>query len=154
MSFHVRPVERHDVPAVAALLRSVLAEFGLTFGEGSATDAQVLDLPDAYEALGGAFWVATEGDSLLGTCGVFPLGDGTFELRKMYLAQDARGRGVGRSLLDQACAFAKAAGGRRLVLDTTEQMTAAIRFYESHGFIRDDSEVRGARCSRGYVRAL
>jgi len=154
MSFQVRPVERRDVPAVAALLRDVLSEFGLTFGEGSATDAQVLDLPDAYEARGGAFWVATEADSLLGTCGVFPLDDGTFELRKMYLTQESRGRGVGKALLNAACSFAKSAGGRRLVLDTTEQMTSAIRFYESHGFVRDDSEVRGARCSRGYARAL
>ena len=37
----IREVHADDVPAVAALLRAVLAEFGLTFGEGSETDAQV-----------------------------------------------------------------------------------------------------------------
>jgi len=40
------------------------------------------------------------------------------------------------------------------VLDTTEQMTRAIRFYEDNGFVRDDAQRRGARCSRGYVREL
>lgn len=151
----VRPVTADDVPRVAGLIRSVLAEFGLAFGEGSETDAQVLALPASYESRGGRFWVALDGGgALLGTCGVFPVGGGDWELRKMYLDPAARGRGVGRLLLDEAVAFARAAGGRRLVLDTTEQMKAAIAFYEAHGFVRDDAQIRGSRCSRGYARAL
>ena len=58
------------------------------------------------------------------------------------------------ALLAEAKAFARAAGAQKLVLDTTEQMKAAIAFYEREGFVRDDAEVRGARCSRGYVLAL
>ncbi|MFO0603333.1 MAG: GNAT family N-acetyltransferase [Polyangiales bacterium] len=150
----VRPVAREEVPRVAELVRSVLAEFGLTFGEGSETDAQVLALPASYESRGGRFWVAVDGAALLGTCGVFPVGGGDWELRKMYLDPAARGRGVGRLLLDEAVAFTRAAGGRRLVLDTTEQMTRAIAFYEANGFVRDDAQVRGSRCSRGYARDL
>lgn len=41
-----------------------------------------------------------------------------------------------------------------MVLDTTEAMGAAIAFYERHGFVRDDTQIRGARCTRGYVRRL
>jgi hypothetical protein len=37
-----------------------------------------------------------------------------------------------------------------MVLDTAEQMRAAIAFYEARGFVRDDSWIRGARCTRGY----
>lgn len=151
----VRPVTAEDVPRVASLIRSTLAEFGLTFGEGSETDAQVLALPASYTARSGAFWVATDAEgSLLGTCGVYPVGDGDWELRKMYLDGASHGRGVGKLLLDAALEFARAAGGRRMVLDTTEQMTRAIAFYESQGFVRDDAQIRGNRCSRGYVRAL
>ena len=72
----------------------------------------------------------------------------------MYLSPAARGRGVGVRLLDEAVAFARAEGGQRMVLDTVEAMTRAIAFYEAHGFVRDDAQIRGARCSRGYVRAL
>lgn len=150
----IRTVTAHDVPAVAALLREVLAEYGLTFGEGSETDAQVLALPGSYESRGGRFWVAARGGALLGTCGVFPLGGGDWELRKMYLRDAARGTGLGRRLLAVAVDHARAAGGQRLVLDTTEQMTRAIAFYEANGFARDDAQVRGSRCSRGYARAL
>lgn len=50
--------------------------------------------------------------------------------------------------------WARGAGAKKLVLDTTEQMARAIAFYEGHGFVRDDAQIRGARCSRGYVREL
>lgn len=150
MTFLTRAVTASDLPQVTALLRDVLAEYGLTFGVGSETDEQVLALPGSYEGHGGAFWVAVDADALLGTCGVFPVGAGAFELRKMYLAKQARGLGVGKALLAEARGFVKLAGGTKLVLDTTEQMTSAIRFYEAQGFVRDDAQVRGARCSRGY----
>jgi putative acetyltransferase len=151
----VRRVCSNDVTAVIGLVRDVLAEFGLRFGVGAATDDALAQLPASYEENGGAFWVAVDSTGeLVGTCGVFPVEPGTFEVRKMYLRPEVRGQGVGRALLDETVAWARARGGRRLVLDTTEQMTGAIAFYESHGFVRDDSQMRGARCSRGYRRDL
>ena len=138
-----------------SLVREVLAEFGLAFGEGSETDRQVLALPGSYATPGGRFWVAfDEAGALLGTCGVYPLDARDLELRKMYLHARSRGRGVGRRLLDEAVAWARDHGAARLVLDTTEQMKQAIAFYEAHGFVRDDSQIRGSRCHRGYARDL
>jgi len=146
----IRPVERDDVASVVTLVTEVLAEFGLTFG--NSTDDALLQLPESYAA--GAFWVAYDGDALLGTCGVDAVGPATFELRKMYLRSSARGLGLGKRLLDVAVAWARERGGTKLVLDTTEQMARAIAFYEAHGFVRDDTQIRGARCSRGYARPL
>ena len=150
----VRPVEPADVPAVIALVTEVLAEFGLAFGKGSATDDALRELPGSYAGGGGAFWVATDGARLLGTCGVFPVAHGAFELRKMYLHRAARGLRLGTALLDVAIAWSRAHGADRLVLDTVEEMTRAIAFYEAHGFVRDDAQVRGARCTRGYAKPL
>lgn len=150
----VRPVREADVPAVIELVRDVLGEFGLQFGEGAQTDEELAHLPSSYEANGGAFWVAVRGNEMLGTCGVFPVAPGTFELRKMYLRPTSRGLGLGKRLLDEALRWTRQIGGRRMVLDTTEQMVRAIEFYEANGFVRDDSEIRGSRCSRGYKRDL
>lgn len=151
----IREAVAADVPAVVALVSEVLAEFGLRFGVGSATDTELERLPDAYTAGRGAFGVVEDGAGrIVGTCGVAPLGDGVLELRKMYLASSTRGRGVGRALMGRALAFAGASGARRVVLDTTEEMTGAIRLYESAGFRRDDAQLRGSRCSRGYVLDL
>jgi putative acetyltransferase len=157
----VRPVRAEDVPNVVALVTRVLAEFGLTFGVGSGTDDAVRALPGSYVDAGGAFWIAERaGDhadadaTLLGTCGVFPVAPRVFELRKMYLDPRARGLGVGQQLFDVALAWTRAHGGERIVLDTIDEMTAAIGFYEKNGFVRDDAQIRGARCTRGYARAL
>lgn len=147
---HVRVARAADVPELVRLVSDVLCEYGLVFGAGSETDEQLADLPTSYEKQGGAFWVATRDGSLVGTCGVFPVGDGVLELRKMYLSPSARGLGLGQRLLDVALGFARAANARAVVLDTTEQMLRAISFYERNGFVRDDAQVRGTRCSRGY----
>jgi putative acetyltransferase len=151
----VRPVTTVDVPGVVALVRETLAEFGLRFGEGSKTDDELAALPASYEKEGGAFWVAVDaGGSIVGTCGVFPVGAGDVELRKMYLHPGARGTGLGKRLLEESVSWCRAHGVGRLVLDTTEQMTRAIAFYEANGFVRDDTQVRGSRCSRGYARRI
>ena len=153
----VRAVAREDVPAVVAHVTAVLAEYGLAFGEGSATDADLHRLPEAYTERGGAFWVATTPDgALVATCGIVPLpacdpnDAGLMELRKMYLSSGLRGLGIGRRLLDQAVGFARRAGASAIVLDTIDGMEQAINFYERAGFTRDDSQIRGSRCERGY----
>ncbi len=150
----ISPITAEDVPEVVRLVADVLAEFGLEFGTGSATDAQLHGLPGSYTAHGGAFWVARRGGELLGTCGVFPIDPTTYELRKMYLRPASRGLGVGKQLLDVAIGWARERGATHMVLDTIHEMSRAIAFYEAHGFVRDDRQIRGARCSRGYVRAL
>jgi putative acetyltransferase len=151
----VRVVEAADVPGVVTLLRETLAEFGLRFGEGSKTDEEVVRLPASFARAGGMFWVAVDASgAICGTCGVYPVAPGDFELRKMYLHARSRGTGIGKRLLDEAIAWARAHGGARLVLDTVEQMTRAIAFYEANGFTRDDTQIRGARCTRGYARSL
>jgi putative acetyltransferase len=148
----IREVAPEDIPDVIALVTETLAEFGLAFGEGSPTDEQLRALPGSYE--GGAFWVAYDGSRLLGTCGMFPVSPGVLELRKMYLRPAARGTGLGKQLLDTALDWARARGATHVVLDTVHAMTRAIAFYEAHGFVRDDTQIRGSRCSRGYIRAL
>jgi putative acetyltransferase len=154
-SVTVRSVSLDDVPAVVKLVAQVLAEFGLEFGKGSPTDEELLRLPSSYADHGGAFWVAVDASGqIVGTCGAFPVEDADLEVRKMYLLPAARGTGAGRALLDVCVAWAKGRGARRLVLDTTERMQSAIAFYEKHGFVRDDRQMRASRCSRGYSRTL
>jgi putative acetyltransferase len=150
----VRPIERGDVPAALALIRDSLGEFGLEFGKGATTDDDLDQLPASYADRGGAFWVATVDAVITGTCGVFPVAPVTYELRKMYVWPHARGLGVGARLLATAVEWSRAHGGAELVLDTVEEMTRAIAFYEANGFVRDDAHRRGARCTRGYARRL
>ena len=150
----IREVRASDVPAVIELVAATLAEFGLEFGVGAPTDDQLQHLPSSYADHGGAFWVAVDNGQIVGTAGVFPVNADAFELRKMYLRPTTRGAGVGKRLLDASIAWARDHGARLLVLDTVEAMSRAIAFYERHGFVRDDAQRRGSRCSRGYALEL
>ena len=69
----IREARASDVPAVIELVAATLAEFGLSFGIGAPTDDQLHHLPGSYADHGGAFWVATDGATLVGTAGVFPV---------------------------------------------------------------------------------
>jgi GNAT superfamily N-acetyltransferase len=149
----ILPVSEADVPDVIALVAEVLAEFGLEFGKGTKTDDDLRGLPGSYRS--GAFWVGrAESGDLLGTCGVFPVGGSTFELRKMYLRPAARGLGLGSQLLDIAEAWVREHGGKLIVLDTIEAMASACTFYERRGFVRDDAQIRASRATRGYAKHL
>jgi len=151
MTLRIRPAQPADVEAIVALVQAVLTEFKITFGQGAETDAQLFELPGSYTNHGGAFFIAEDAAGrLVGTAGVFPTGPGLFELRKMYLLPATRGTGAGQQLFDVCLDFVRAHEGTTMALDTTEQMTAAIRFYERNGFVRDDTQRRASRCSRGY----
>lgn len=58
-------------------------------------------------------------------------------LNDLFVAATARGRGVGRDLLQAAAAHARASGAVRMVLSTAHDNTTAQRLYESQGWRRE-----------------
>ena len=59
---------------------------------------------------------------------------GTGYIGAMWLEPAARGSGLGRALLDAACAKLRERGCGRLALTVTETNAAAIQLYQSAGF--------------------
>jgi ribosomal protein S18 acetylase RimI-like enzyme len=55
-------------------------------------------------------------------------------LEDLYVTGEARGKGLGRALVNAAFERARARGCRRIELDVNEVNTNAIAFYESLGF--------------------
>ncbi len=82
----------------------------------------------------GAFLVAWEGAAAVG-CGALRLIDEeTGELKRMYVAPEARGRGIGRRLVAALEREARGLGVRRLVLETGTRQAAALALYRALGF--------------------
>jgi ribosomal protein S18 acetylase RimI-like enzyme len=65
-----------------------------------------------------------------------PLRPGEAHVRMLGLDPAARGRGIGRRLMDAALEEARAGGKTVMTLNTTRRMRAAQRMYESMGFVR------------------
>jgi ribosomal protein S18 acetylase RimI-like enzyme len=70
-----------------------------------------------------------------------PLRPGQAHVRMLGVAPKARGRGVGRMLMDACLEESLRAGKTLLTLNTTERMKAARRMYESMGFTRTEDTV-------------
>ena len=70
-----------------------------------------------------------------------PLAPDEAHMRMLGVDPRARGRGIGRALVEACIAEARRRGKLRLTLDTTEEMTAARAMYSSMGFERRPDKV-------------
>lgn len=82
----------------------------------------------------GAFLLATSGDATVGCAAVTFLSDTVAEIRRMWVAPQERGSGLGRRLLAAAENAGVESGRSTARLDTHEALTQAISLYESVGY--------------------
>ncbi|HEX8950773.1 MAG TPA: GNAT family N-acetyltransferase [Polyangia bacterium] len=133
----IRPIRAGDDAAVAAIIRTVMPEFGAEGPGFAIMDPEVDHMSAAYARPRCAYFVVTDGERLLGGGGVAPLDDGderTCELRKMYFLPEARGRGAGAALLERCLAAARGFGYATCYLETLARMDAARKLYARFGF--------------------
>ena len=134
----IREIQPCDNADVEKLIRSCLIEFHADH-EGTAwADPYLGQLSEVYRSAGNRYWVAvnTEGKIIAGV-GIGKLADSedVCELQKMYCLPEARGTGVSHRLMFIALEYAKKYY-RLCYLETLENMVAAQKFYEKHGFKR------------------
>jgi putative acetyltransferase len=100
-------------------------------------DLKHLDHPrTAIVDRGGEIFVAIENDEVLGTCGVVPShAPNTVELIKLAVSSRAQGRGIGRQLAMAVIEHARKMGATRIELVSSSKLKAALKLYESLGFV-------------------
>lgn len=100
-----------------------------------ARDRETLGDPErTILAKGGRVYLADFADRTVGCIALIPMEDRVYELSKMAVAPEARGRGIGRELLQHAIAEARRLGGRSLFLGSSTKLPSAVHLYESVGF--------------------
>ncbi|HZH42767.1 MAG TPA: GNAT family N-acetyltransferase [Lysobacter sp.] len=116
-------------------------------------DREVLGDPERHIlADGGRVLFAIDGDGrALGTVALKREAEGVYELTKMAVAPDARGRGIGRRLMDAALDTWRALGGRELFLESNSRLGPAIALYESAGFEHRPAPRPGSHYARADV---
>jgi ribosomal protein S18 acetylase RimI-like enzyme len=143
------PFEPSHADGFRALVADTLREFG--FEPDPQIDPDLDDPAATYSVL----WVAVDGDEVVGSVALREVGDRTLELKRMYLRPEARGRGLGKQLLEIALDYARTNGTEVIRLDTSERMLAAQRLYEANGFRRVPGEApRQGQCRLLYELRL
>jgi ribosomal protein S18 acetylase RimI-like enzyme len=126
-----------DAAAIASLLYKSFVEYeALYTQEGFATTISTPNLVQARMDEG-PVWVALENGAVVGTVSAVLKDQGLY-IRGMAVDPSARGKGIGRNLLDCAEKFAIESRCSRLFLSTTPFLSRAIKLYEVYGFRRCD----------------
>lgn len=164
-SFRIRAIEARDDAVIAAIIRSVMPEFGATGSGFAIGDPEVDWMQRAYSEPRSAYFVIERidehgNDTVEGGGGIAPLIGGdprTCELRKMYFLPGLRGLGAGAALMAHCLDAARGFGFQRCYLETLTGMDAAMRLYERSGFRRIDAAMGATGhggCNLFYLREL
>ena len=110
----MRRITEQDNPAIAAVIRTVSAEYGLTADKGyTVADPNLDELFQLYNQPGHAYWVIEQDGQVVGGGGIAPLlcsEPDICELQKMYFLPTIRGQGLAKKLALMALDYAREQG--------------------------------------------
>jgi len=136
MSVTLRRDARTGDPAI---VRDITESTGFFYAEEVGTAVELVDERLAKgEASGYSFVFADEGERTLGYACYGPIActKASFDLYWIAVHADARGKGLGTVLLDESERLVRAAGGRRIYVETSSRSLyePTRAFYRARGY--------------------
>ncbi|MDJ0628875.1 MAG: GNAT family N-acetyltransferase [Rhodobacter sp.] len=144
MSTFIRQARPDDMPAVHELCRAYrdllierhrgISDVAENYYKEDVFQDLLDRLPELHSRPDGAIFVGGLDGEVLACAMTHRIDDATCEIKRVFVADAARGQGLGRLLFEEAMALARADGYRRMVLDTMVVLTEAIALYKALGF--------------------
>ena len=137
MNYTIRKIEAKDNLKIASVIRNIFEELDAPKVGTAYADPHLNTLFEVYQAENEIYFVVEEDGIILGGCGIGNLIDAEFkicELQKMYLAKEARGKGIAKELMQKCLEFAKQAGYDKCYIETLPFMKDAQKLYVKSGF--------------------
>ena len=133
----IRKIITGDNAKIASIIRNSLEEFNAVKPGTVYFDETTDHLYELFRQERSCYFVATINDEVTAGGGIFPtegLPAKTCELVKMYVSSAARGKGLGKMLLQQCIDEAKNNGFEKMYIETMPELTNAIEMYKKYGF--------------------
>ncbi|PRX35239.1 phosphinothricin acetyltransferase [Meinhardsimonia xiamenensis] len=136
----IRDARAEDAPAIAAIWNPVIRETAITFNSVEKNPEEIAALIAARQAEGLGFFVAEgAGGAIAGFATYFQFRAGVGYAHSMehtvILAPEARGRGVGRSLMAHVEAHATARGAHCIFAGVSSGNPAGRAFHARLGYV-------------------
>lgn len=122
---------RYDDPLVTAAIAELQLEYIRRYGAEDETEVDA----DEFVPPAGLFLVAFDGDAIVAMGGWRRHDEGVVEIKRMYVPESMRRRGLARAMLAELERRALDAGIRHVVLNTGTEQPEAIALYESSGYL-------------------
>ncbi len=134
----IRKIAPRDNEEVAQIVRQVFEELGVPKTGTAYEDKELNMMYEAFSTMPNAdYFVIEDKGRLIGCAGIAPLANfegNVCELQKMYFLPEARGRGLGKKLIEICLEQAKVYGFESCYLETMPYMKTAQALYQKNGF--------------------
>jgi putative acetyltransferase len=137
MNYIIREIEPKDNLKIATVIRNVFEELDAPKVGTAYADPHLNTLFEVYQKDHEIYFVVEKDEIILGGCGIGNLVDAEIkicELQKMYLAKEARGKGIAKELMQKCLIFAKQVGYDKCYIETLPFMKDAQKLYVKSGF--------------------
>jgi len=114
------------------------------------SDKKDLLNPDKIVHNGGQVFFALENQKVIGTVAMIKSSDVRFELAKMTVQENFRGKGIANMLMDECLKFAKENKANEIFLISNDSLTIARNLYNKYGFKEVDLDSQ--KYDRGNVK--
>ena len=114
------------------------------------SDKKDLLNPDKIIEKGGQVFFALENKIAIGTVAMIKSSDDKFELAKMTVQEDFRGKGIANMLMDECLKFAKKNKAKEIFLISNDSLRIARNLYDKYGFKEVDLDSK--KYDRGNVK--
>lgn len=129
-----RPLCGNYDAQLAELIRTILKNHHLDIPGTAYYDSSLDHLSEYYSLPGRAYYVLTDHETVTGGVGIAGYEGECCELQKLYLAESARGNGIGYEMIRFIENKARELGYRQIYLETHTNLQAAIHIYERSGY--------------------
>lgn len=146
MNYKIRLIEPKDNKQIEEIILKVSQEYGTydpdsKSGAGAgAGDPELKDIYLAYKDKGSKYWIVVDKNNKVVGGGGYTMLTGTSEaekiceMQKLFVLPEARGKGLGKKLVELFLSEAAKDGYKEMYLESVKQMKEAKKLYEKHGF--------------------
>ena len=133
----IRPILQKDNKEIAKVIRQVLVDLGVPKVGTAYADKALDSMYENYNVPKAMYFAVLENDKIIGCAGVAQLENykgNVCELQKMYFLEEARGRGLGKQLMQVCLDKAREYRFKKCYIETMPYMKDAQKLYKKVGF--------------------